>query len=277
MNKILIFLLSLVIGASTAFASSRAKIGLVQYNADIHFDDVQTNLENLKDLALDTIDQGASIIVFPEGSSFGYATSDELWCLPGMTSFQSRSCRDVSTIAEQVPNGPTTDYWIDFAKQHSVTIFFSLKEQSGEYFYNTQVAVDQDGYIGSYRKQYLYWVDTAYAQPGQDSKVLELGGHKFGIMICMDANYSELYNEYKRQGVENILLVMDWDDDPYGPSAAHSYFRKQAKKNQMNIYASDQSRWDGTGFYPMSGAVRERNGLEAFSVDVDGISIHELN
>jgi len=266
-------LLTSILLSTSALASA---IGLIQYNADRHFGDVSTNQTNLESLALEAIAQGATTIVLPEGSTHGYATAQELWCKPRMRQFNGRSCRDVSHVAEVIPGGPTTVFWHEFAKLHNVTVVYSIKEVSDNKYYNTAGVVDPRGYVDHYRKRALYWVDTAYASPGASSLMLELEGIAFGFLTCMDANYDEYYKEYQDMGVENILLTMDWDQDPWGGRAAALFFQQQANRHTMNIFASDQSQWDGTGLYLHGSDVRVRHGIIEPGVGVDGYSIHRL-
>ena len=96
-------------------------------------------------------------------------------------------------------------------------------------------------------------------------------------MICLDATYDGgYYDEYAAQDVDGIILSMDWDDDPNGPVAAIDWFRERAAVNGVEIYAADVSTWDGTAFYPPGDVARERNGLPAIAIDIDGISVHTL-
>jgi predicted amidohydrolase len=184
----------------------------------------------------------------------------------------------VSTVAEPLPGGPTTDYWAAFAAEHHVTVIYAALEVDGDAFYNAIGVVDPDGFVTRYRKRTLYYVDAAYATPGDESVVLETAGGRFGLMICIDGTYDGgYYDEYAAQDVDGIIIAMDWDDDPNGPAAAIDWFRDRAANNDVRIYAADVSTWDGTAFYPPGDVVRERNGLPPIAIDIDGISVHTLD
>jgi predicted amidohydrolase len=143
-------------------------------------------------------------------------------------------------------------------------------------YFNTLGVAGPNGFVTKYRKRALYYIDECYADAGKESVVLRTPYGDFGLMVCMDANdyAGDYYEQYTRQGIDSILLTMDWDEDPNGPSAARSFFRGKAKANGVDIYASDASAWDGTGKYPKSGAARERNGLAPVAIGVDGFSLH---
>lgn len=263
-------------------------MGLIQYDADANFGDYDTNRDNLTALALQAVNQGAKIIVMPEGSHYGYATKEELWCSPGMSVYEvkfrnggsyKRNCRDVSGAAESAESGRSTQYWAQFAKKHGVYVLFDIPEAAGGRFYNTLVAVGPEGYRTKYRKRALYIADKAYATPGDVPVVLETPYGRFGLLICMDANTeatpSNYYAEYRALGVNAVILSMDWDDDPNDENiAARTFFQRMARENGFGIFASDAAPWDGTAFYDPGSEERTRRGLAPVSIGQSGVSVH---
>ena len=138
--------------------------------------------------------------------------------------------------------------------------------------------VDASGFVGRYRKRSLYYIDAAYATPGTEPTILDTPAGQFGLMICIDGTYDGgYYDEYVALGVDRIINVMDWDDDPEGPVAAISWFRERAENNGVEIFAADVSTWDGTGHYKPGDVPRERYGLPPVAVGIDGISVHPLD
>lgn len=264
--------------SSTGTPELPPAIGLVQYDGDGPlFGDRDANLAALTMWAEAAIAQGAKIVVLPEGSTYGYASDTELWCAPGLDAYMGRSCRDVSSVAEPLPGGITTDYWASFAAEHDVFVVYHVPEVDGASYYASLGVVDASGFVTRYRKRSLYYVDEAYATPGNESVVLETPYGSFGLMICLDGTYDgPYYDAYVNAGVDGIIIAMDWDDDPDGPAAAIEWFRDRADANGVRIYASDVSTWDGTGLYLPGDVPRERNGLPPIAIDVDGISVHEL-
>lgn len=249
-------------------------IGLIQYDGDIHFGDAETNLANLTDWTLEAVAQGARIVVLPEGSIFGYASDTELWCAPGEVTYMGLACRDVATVAELLPGGPITEYWAEIAATHDIYIVYSVPEVDGDIYYASVGVVGPEGFVTRYRKRALYHIDYAYAEPGDESVVLQTPYGDFGLMICLDGSYNgEYYDLYNEAGVDAIILSMDWDDDPEGPAAASTWFADRATDNGITIYAADVSKWDGTAKY-LPNETRQRNGLPADAVGIDGLSIH---
>ena len=273
-------MLKTLLGVSVALLLTQASviaagatIALVQYDADSHYGDYDLNLENLTVLAESAASEGAQLIVLPEGSTYGYASSSRLWCRPGLRTFMGKRCDDVSAVAEDVLTGRTTKYWHEFAKKNEVTVMFSIMEIQNDQFFNTAVTVGPNGYIGSYQKRSLYIVDEAYATPGSEEFILELFGKSFGVMICMDTNYTAYFRSYKQAGADAIIAPMDWDQSPDSTRGGSSFFRQQASRNMLGIYVSDQASWDSTGFYPASGAVRLRAPLAPIAIGTNGYAL----
>ena len=248
---------------------------MIQYNGDVHFNQYAENRANLTKLADEAVRNRSNIIVFPEGSSYGYGGDDAAWCAPA--SGNPPSCHDVTAAAEPVPAGPSTVYWENFSRFHHVYVLFNLPEADGGRYFNTSVIVGPDGYVAKYRKRALFVVDTAYATPGDEPLVLNTPYGKFGILVCMDATYPGYLEAYKAAGADATILMMDWDEDPNGSYAARTFMADRAAAARLDIFASDVSSWDGTGLYSSQGGARQRNGLPPNAIGQDGISFHELN
>lgn len=259
-------------------------IALVQYNADAHFGDYEHNLARLTEFANNAVLEGSKIIVFPEGSHWGYSDSSRLWCRSGSKSCVGKACFDVSKVAEVIPGGKTSLYWEEFAKKHQVYVLFNIPEKHAEVgfsntFYNTTAVVGPTGVVAKYRKRSLYYVDGCYANPGNTETVFTTEYGKFGLLTCADVNSISYVKAYHSKKVDGVILVTDWDQAPGClpvRKPGRLFFAEQAAKAKMTIYASDVSPWDGTGKYLATGGPRERNGLPEMAVNQDGVSYHEL-
>ncbi|MFO0990513.1 MAG: carbon-nitrogen hydrolase family protein [Hyphomicrobiales bacterium] len=262
------------------------KIAVVQYHPA--FGQTDKNIARLTTYAEEAVKSGANLVLFPEGAIFGYDSGSEVWCRPGMSSFQNndgsyRGCRDVSDVAETVPFDPTTQYWRKFAIDKGIYVLFNIIEVSDDEYYNTLVAIDPQGNTTPYRKRILFETEYPYASPGDDSVMLDTPFGKFGLMICIDGfdtNAQDsldrgFYSDYKAAGANAILIPMNWDTyDAENEFAAQSVFADRAKRFGIDIFASDA--YDGTARYWASGAPRDRGGLPA-PVNSEGVSYHTVN
>ncbi|MCX6123944.1 MAG: carbon-nitrogen hydrolase family protein [Proteobacteria bacterium] len=258
----------------SGLAAAQTRIGLVQYDGDAHFGDYEHNRRELTKLANQAVELGAAAVQLPEGALYGYASADEAWCAKGRESCVGFTCRDVTSIAEMIPNGPSTEYWLAWAQNKQALALFNLPERDGAQFYNTTVIVGPRGYINKYRKRALYRTDQCFAASGKDATTIEISGRKFGIATCMDANFSHYFTSYREQGAASILISMDWDQSPEDPSrSAGKFFKSLARSTKTNIYASDNSKWDGTGLYFGNGANRSRPGMSLEAIKIDGVTV----
>ena len=230
--------------------SQASRVALIQYDADARFGATLDNLERLAELATEAVERGAQLIVLPEGSTHGYASADEAWCSPERSRCGAWSCRDVRGVAERAADGPTTRFWADFAARHAAYVVYSIIESDGGAYFNSAAVVGPQGFVTSYRKRLLYGPDYCYAQPGRQMSSFSTPFGRFGLMICADGNSHEYFQAYRRQGIEAIILPMDWDQDPASDRAAKEIFQQMAGANAVAIYVADNARWDGTGYYP---------------------------
>lgn len=123
--------MSLAVAASGFMCENlwAAKIGLVQYDADLEFGNYSANLAAVTALANQAVTSGAQLVQLPEGSILGYASDEEAWCAADRSSCHGKRCRDVSPVAEMVPNGPTTEYWLNWAAEKT-RLFYSTSQNA---------------------------------------------------------------------------------------------------------------------------------------------------
>jgi predicted amidohydrolase len=133
-------------------------------------------------------ENGARFVGFPEMAISGYAHEPKL--LP---------------FAETVP-GPSVSKLENVASEYSVYLSVGLLERDGETYWNTQVLVGPDGYIGAYRKHFPTEdeQETLKTRPGKEYPVFTIDGIKFGMNICADSREIETISALADQGVELV-------------------------------------------------------------------------
>lgn len=114
--------------------------------------------------------------------------------------------------AESVP-GPTTRFFQEIAKKHSMVIVVPVyeREQAGVY-YNTAAVIDADGtYLGKYRKTHIPQVNPGffekfYFKPGNlGYPVFETAYAKVGVYICYDRHFPEGARILGLHGAEIVM------------------------------------------------------------------------
>jgi len=117
-------------------------------------------------------------------------------------------------VAEPIP-GPSTEYFGQLARKHSLYIVVSLYERDRHLVYNAAVLLGPDGkVIGKYRKVCLprSEIDGGVA-PGSDYPVFATRFGKVGMMICYDGFFPEVARELANRGAEVIAWPV-WGCNP---------------------------------------------------------------
>lgn len=120
---------------------------------------------------------GAQVISFHELSITAYTFLKDL------------SRMELAALAEEVPQGESTQKLIYLARQYDICILAGLVEKKGEQFFNTYVCVDQNGMVAKFSKLHPFIHPDLSA--GNEYAVFDLLGWKCGMLICYDNNIIE--------------------------------------------------------------------------------------
>lgn len=157
------------------------KIGYIQYDA-VH--DARQNIAYVKTC----LEQGTwDLVVLPELSLCGYL-------------FESREA--LSSYAENVPSGVSTQRMMDLSRQHRCTLIFGLAEKEGDRLFNTAVVVSKGRYMGKYRKIHLSDFEKTLFDRGTENRIFEVDGIHIGVQICFDLWFPEVSREQIRMGAD---------------------------------------------------------------------------
>ncbi|MBI5048852.1 MAG: acyltransferase [Deltaproteobacteria bacterium] len=146
--------------------------------------------ENVKKVAIKLNSIDASLVVLPELFSTGY---------------QFKSKKEVSLLAEEVPQGWTSQRLIQIAKTKKIFIVAGIAEKHRGRFYNSSLFVGPKDFIGVYRKAHLFWNEKIFFSPGNTPfKVYNIGSAKIGMMICFDWLFPEAARVLALKGADII-------------------------------------------------------------------------
>ena len=135
--------------------------------------------------------KGADVISFHEMSVTAY------------TFTQGLSLDQLSRLAEDVPDGPSTQKLTELARNNDIPILAGLVEHEQGQFYNTYICATPDGVIAKHRK--LHPFINQHISPGNDYCVFDLLGWTCGILICYDNNVIENVRATTLLGAELIF------------------------------------------------------------------------
>lgn len=122
-------------------------------------------------------------------------------------------------VAQTIP-GPAIYLLQEQARKHKMIVhggsMVEKHPQIAGKFHNTSVLIDQHGQIvAQYRKIHLFDVDLANGEkhyeskrivPGNQVVTAELGGVTFGLSVCYDLRFPELYRTLALRGAQIVFI-----------------------------------------------------------------------
>jgi predicted amidohydrolase len=196
-------------------------------------EDVDANLKQAEQLVRAAAADGATFIALPENVPFLRIASKE-------------------NFPEPVEGGRSVEFFGSLARELGVAILLgSFQQTSGEAqkVYNTSVLLGPDGKVaGKYEKIHLFDIDipgvvslreSDYIKPGTEPVVAELFGTRFGMTICYDLRFPELYRKLLDKGAE-VLLVPAAFTLQTGKDHWEVLLRARAIENQCYLLAPGQ-------------------------------------
>ncbi|MFQ5795826.1 MAG: carbon-nitrogen hydrolase family protein [Candidatus Bipolaricaulia bacterium] len=207
----------------------RLHIGAVQMNCTLGAP--EENVTRALDLLKES--DGIDIICLPELFTSGYHLK--------------RLGDQFHELAEPIP-GPTTERFVEAARQHQVSILGTIVERDGGALYDTTFVIDrQHGYLGKYRKSHLYPAEHRYFTPGDRLKIFEVSGVPIGIAICFEHAFPPIFAALALQGAKIVF-------NPTAVPVGYEYLmelrsRARAQDNQLFIAAANHVGSEGDVVY----------------------------
>ncbi len=185
-----------------------------------------------KSLALieEAAGNGANLLILPELCNSGYV-------------FRSRE--EAYALAEGVPEGPTTQAWIEVARKRNLYIVAGISERGDEALYNSAVVVGPKGYIGTFRKVHLWNEENLYFERGNlGFPVFNTPIGRIGTFICYDGWFPESYRLCTLQGADIICIPTNWvpipGQDPKREAMANILVMGSAHSNSVFVAAANR-------------------------------------
>lgn len=161
--------------------------------------DVEVNRAAAASLIARAAEAGAAIVVFPEMSVLEF--------------FPRIPHRYEAFDLGEPIDGPTFEWFAQQACEQKIAIVYNHYERSPEHlFFDASVVVSAAGeFLGRQRMMHLAeepgYNEKFYYAPGQDTyHVFDLNGWRFGIAICYDRHFPEVFRKFILQGAELVLV-----------------------------------------------------------------------
>jgi predicted amidohydrolase len=190
----------------------------------------EANVARSLEMIAEAAAKGATLIVLPELCNSGYV-------------FASR--QEAFALAEPVPDGPTSQAWLEAARRHGAVIVAGICERAGEALYNSAVIVGPDGYIGAYRKVHLWGAENLFFEPGDlGVPVWKTRFGRMAVAICYDGWFPETYRLAALQGADILCVPTNWVPMPDQPHTmlmmANILAMGGAHSNSMYVACADR-------------------------------------
>jgi len=139
----------------------------------------EQNLETIRHYCEEAASEGVEIIVFPE------------MCITGYWHVRNLEREPIESMAEAVPNGPSTQAVVELSKEYQMIIGAGLIESSEDgNLYNSYLVAHPDGKVNCHRK--LHCFISEHMSSGDSYTVFDTHlGYKVGVLICYDNNILE--------------------------------------------------------------------------------------
>ena len=180
---------------ATARAANSDQLTVALGEYDTGWQDPEQSLKRAGELARQAKASGAQLLVLPE------------MCASGFT-------MDAKEFAE-TEDGPSAKSLSQMATENQLWIVAGLAMRRGKKYVNSALTFAPDGSLAArYDKQKLfgYAKETEVYTPGSDPCIAEIGGLSFGVFVCFDLRFPELFRAVGPK-VDAFVLVANWPTD----------------------------------------------------------------
>ncbi len=227
--------------------------------------DPLANLATMRQLSAIAVERGATLVVFPEYSSW----------------FAAEFSAATGAAAEPL-DGDFVQRVAGIAAEFSIHIVFGLLESgtpSDERVRNTLVAIGPSGEVlATYRKLHLYDAfgnkESDWVQPGEIEPPQTFGwaGFTVGMQTCYDIRFPEVSRRLVDAGADLFLVPAEWVRGPLKEYHWRTLVTARAIENTVYLAAADQAPPIGVG----NSVVVDPMGVEIASIGetVDAVVAH---
>jgi predicted amidohydrolase len=223
------------------------KLALIQFSPVMG--DVEKTIGKLAPLLEKS--KRSRLIVLPELANSGY-------------NFAGRG--EAFKLSEHPRNSEFVDFLSSFCRKNDTTIITGFNERSGRDIFNTALVINKNGIVGKYRKIHLFMNEKDIFNPGDKQPgIYEVDGVKFGLLICFDWIFPEIWRVLALAGVDLIChpsnLVL--------PGKAQQAIPVQAMMNKIYIATANRIGTEGNLTFTGNSIIADPDGKVIASASPD--------
>ena len=214
--------------------------------------DPDSNLRRIGEWMRKAHTSGASFAVFNEE------------CITGSMNKSDLSFSQAMTIAEHASD-KAVPFLESLCRELDMTAFVGTIEPAGERFLNSALIVGPDGYLTTFSKLHLPGkTEKEWFEVGPSLPVVTSQGWTFGVGICFDVRFPEIFRTAAQHGAELFFLAVGGSGnadqiraygDQSGQARAHieqtmKLLPARAIDNGMYVFFANQSGHSGNAWFP---------------------------
>jgi len=215
--------------------------------------DCRENSKTIQEYMRRAAEAGCTLIQFPEGALSGYAKE------------QISEWSDIDWIAledelEEVKKA---------AKRFNLWVVMgcAYRLSEPEWPYNSLYVIsDQGGVVARYDKRILSFTEQRdWYSAGEKPVVFMVNGMRIGLALCIEVQFPEIFDAYRRQGVD-VVLLSAYSDNPMFAITAQAH----ASINNMWVgFSVEQNKRVKSSLFAPDGALQ--------ATAVDGLTVGTLD
>ena len=225
--------------------------------------DVEANITKVERLIKNGLPKDTDMLVLPEVWTCGW------------------SCADFIRTAQNL-DGSVIKFLSDTAKDFNINIIGgSFIEEKNGLYYNTCPVFDRNGkLITTYRKNHLYSYygcdEGKYITKGDYPVMVNIEGINYGLTICYDIRFPEIYRAYAKAGADILVNCAAWGSNK--PIPWEMMTKSRAVENQCYMVALTQCGHIKDDEYNLGESrIIDYKGEEiAYIKDIEGITFAEI-
>ena len=239
------------------------KIAMLQMSSVIG--NIEANIKKVEDIIIKQLPCDTDVLILPEVWTVGW------------------SCAHFQESAQDIKNSGVIDFLSEIAKKYDINIIggsFITKES--EKYFNTCPVIDKNGkLVAAYNKNHLFSYygceEGKYITEGETPVMVELCGVKFGLTVCYDIRFPEIYRAYRKAGADILVNCAAWGSNK--PIPWEMMTKSRAIENQCYMAALTQSGYIENGEYNLGQSrIIDYKGEEISSImEGEGIISAEIN
>lgn len=227
--------------------------------------DTTANLATMRDLADRAVARGATLVVFPEYSSY----------------FTSEMGADWVEAAEPL-DGRFVSGLASMARELGIHVVAGMLESAeAARISNTLVAIDPAGEtVAVYRKMHLYDAfgqrESDWVVPGPITTPATFGweGFTVGLQTCYDIRFPEVTRRLVDAGADLVLVPSEWVRGPLKEHHWRTLLTARALENTVYLAAADHAPPVGAG----NSMVLDPMGVELVTIGEEiGVAVAEVS